>query len=37
LLLDLKYVTGSMCKSDDLSGLEHFCEHMLFLGTEKYP
>lgn len=20
-----------------LPGLAHFCEHMLFLGTEKYP
>lgn len=22
---------------DDLPGLAHFCEHMLFLGTKKYP
>ena len=22
---------------NDLPGLAHFCEHMLFLGTEKYP
>ncbi|TMW67012.1 hypothetical protein Poli38472_012128 [Pythium oligandrum] len=22
---------------DDIPGLAHFCEHMLFLGTEKYP
>jgi insulysin len=21
----------------DLPGLAHFCEHMLFMGTEKYP
>ena len=21
----------------DLAGLAHFCEHMLFLGTERYP
>lgn len=21
----------------DVEGLAHFCEHMLFLGTEKYP
>jgi len=26
-----------MCDPDDLPGLAHFCEHMLFLGTEKYP
>ncbi|XP_012541828.2 insulin-degrading enzyme isoform X2 [Monomorium pharaonis] len=29
--------TGYMCDPDDLPGLAHFCEHMLFLGTEKYP
>ena len=23
--------------SDPISGLAHFCEHMLFLGTKKYP
>ncbi|XP_011268023.1 insulin-degrading enzyme isoform X2 [Camponotus floridanus] len=28
---------GYMCDPDDLPGLAHFCEHMLFLGTEKYP
>ncbi|XP_018347269.1 PREDICTED: insulin-degrading enzyme-like, partial [Trachymyrmex septentrionalis] len=28
---------GSMCDPDDLPGLAHFCEHMLFLGTRKYP
>ena len=21
----------------ELPGLAHFCEHMLFMGTEKYP
>ena len=26
-----------MCDPQDLPGLAHFCEHMLFLGTEKYP
>lgn len=26
-----------MSDPDDLPGLAHFCEHMLFLGTEKYP
>ena len=24
-----------MSDPDDLPGLAHFCEHMLFLGTEK--
>ncbi|XP_018377581.1 PREDICTED: insulin-degrading enzyme-like [Trachymyrmex cornetzi] len=28
---------GFMCDPDDLPGLAHFCEHMLFLGTKKYP
>ena len=26
-----------MCDPDELPGLAHFCEHMLFLGTEKFP
>jgi len=26
-----------MCDPEELPGLAHFCEHMLFLGTEKYP
>lgn len=28
---------GSLSDPDHLPGLAHFCEHMLFLGTEKYP
>lgn len=28
---------GSFNDPDDIDGLAHFCEHMLFLGTEKYP
>ncbi|BGP22999.1 a-pheromone processing metallopeptidase ste23 [Rhodotorula toruloides] len=28
---------GHLNDPDDLPGLAHFCEHMLFLGTEKYP
>jgi insulysin len=28
---------GSMYDPKDLQGLAHFCEHMLFLGTKKYP
>ncbi|EZA60071.1 insulin-degrading enzyme isoform X2 [Ooceraea biroi] len=28
---------GYMSDPDDLPGLVHFCEHMLFMGTEKYP
>lgn len=29
--------TGYFFDPDDLPGLAHFCEHMLFLGTQKYP
>eukprot|EP00794_Sanderia_malayensis_P007262 gene7262-8072_t len=28
---------GHLSDPVDLPGLAHFCEHMLFLGTEKYP
>ncbi|XP_042192680.1 insulin-degrading enzyme isoform X1 [Callorhinchus milii] len=28
---------GSLSDPKDIQGLAHFCEHMLFLGTEKYP
>ncbi|XP_051504314.1 insulin-degrading enzyme isoform X2 [Myxocyprinus asiaticus] len=28
---------GSLSDPEKISGLAHFCEHMLFLGTEKYP
>uniref|UniRef100_A0A6A7G139 Insulin-degrading enzyme n=1 Tax=Hirondellea gigas TaxID=1518452 RepID=A0A6A7G139_9CRUS len=28
---------GSMSDPWDIPGLAHFCEHMLFLGTEKFP
>ncbi|KAK6061152.1 peptidase, M16 family [Cooperia oncophora] len=28
---------GNLMDPWDLQGLAHFCEHMLFLGTEKYP
>ena len=28
---------GSMSNPKDIPGLAHFLEHMLFLGTEKYP
>ncbi|GFX56857.1 insulin-degrading enzyme [Trichonephila clavipes] len=28
---------GSMSDPREFPGLAHFCEHMLFLGTEKYP
>lgn len=28
---------GHMSDPDNIPGLAHFLEHMLFLGTEKYP
>ncbi|KAM3142497.1 hypothetical protein pb186bvf_005399 [Paramecium bursaria] len=28
---------GSLCDPQERQGLAHFCEHMLFMGTEKYP
>jgi len=28
---------GAIHDPDEFPGLAHFCEHMLFLGTEKYP
>ena len=29
--------SGSLNDPEGYDGLAHFCEHMLFLGTEKYP
>ncbi|XP_030626254.1 insulin-degrading enzyme isoform X2 [Chanos chanos] len=28
---------GSLSDPSNISGVAHFCEHMLFLGTKKYP
>ncbi|WP_428242073.1 insulinase family protein [Gynuella sp.] len=33
----MNVATGSWANPDDRPGLAHFLEHMLFLGTEKYP
>lgn len=30
-------LSGSLSDPSDIAGLAHFCEHMLFLGTKKYP
>lgn len=29
--------SGSWCDPTEYPGMAHFCEHMLFMGTEKYP
>lgn len=28
---------GHLCDPETVPGLAHFCEHLLFMGTEKYP
>jgi hypothetical protein len=33
----LQVRVGSMCDPQELPGLAHFCEHMLFYSSEKYP
>ena len=33
----MEVAAGSFSDPPDTEGLAHFCEHMLFLGTEKYP
>jgi len=30
-------LAGAAADPRELSGLAHFCEHMCFLGSEKYP
>lgn len=30
-------LSGSLSDPVNIAGLAHFCEHMLFLGTKKYP
>ena len=29
------YILGHLVDPDEVPGIAHFCEHMLFLGTEK--
>lgn len=31
------FIAGYLSDPDHLPGLAHYCEHMLFLGTQKYP
>ncbi|GAA5876509.1 hypothetical protein JCM8547_009411 [Rhodosporidiobolus lusitaniae] len=33
--MDVK--VGHLSDPDDIPGLAHFCEHLMFMGTEKYP
>ncbi|TRY55891.1 hypothetical protein DNTS_029134 [Danionella cerebrum] len=37
LFIYISILIGSLSDPENISGLAHFCEHMLFLGTEKYP
>ncbi|ETN75901.1 peptidase, M16 family [Necator americanus] len=30
-------IVGHLMDPWELPGIAHFCEHMLFLGTDKYP
>lgn len=33
----MSIATGQLSDPTELPGLAHFCEHMLFMGTEKFP
>ncbi|XP_077296679.1 insulin-degrading enzyme-like [Arctopsyche grandis] len=33
----LNVAVGHLSDPDNIPGMAHFCEHMLFLGTKKYP
>ncbi|KAF9566323.1 insulin-degrading enzyme [Agrocybe pediades] len=33
----LDVAVGHLYDPDDMPGLAHFCEHLLFMGTEKFP
>ncbi|KDQ61093.1 hypothetical protein JAAARDRAFT_32094 [Jaapia argillacea MUCL 33604] len=33
----LEVAVGHLYDPDDMPGLAHFCEHLLFMGTETYP
>ncbi|KAI0362448.1 insulin-degrading enzyme [Trametes cingulata] len=33
----LDVAVGHLYDPDDMPGLAHFCEHLLFMGTEQYP
>ena len=33
----LHVASGNLNDPPEAQGLAHFCEHMLFLGTKKYP
>ncbi|KAL8277256.1 hypothetical protein RQP46_010325 [Phenoliferia psychrophenolica] len=35
--VSLSVGVGHLSDPDDLPGLAHFCEHLLFLGTQSYP
>ena len=37
VMMQLVVNAGSICESDDQTGLAHFCEHMMFNGTQHFP
>ena len=36
-MLNLIFFTGFFSDPQNVPGLAHFLEHLLFMGTEKYP
>lgn len=37
VMMQLAVNAGSICEAEDQVGLAHFCEHMMFNGTEHFP
>lgn len=37
VMMQLVVNAGSICESEDQTGLAHFCEHMMFNGTKHFP
>ncbi len=37
VMMQLAVNAGSTCEKDDQVGLAHFCEHMMFNGTQNFP
>ena len=37
MMIEYAYIAGSYSDPEGVPGMMHFLEHMLFMGTEKYP